>query len=235
MFSTLGGALFLFTFYNLTEYTAARSGAEQAARRAARCLSPSDPECKSVVPNGVAGNPIATWFGYQPSFGPTSVTVDTFRYTGEVTEDLYGAEYNSYEVNTANHQLVWEEEEVRPQRYVGLLNSYANLMADVSIYVAPVSGGPEKVCRLNGVVNLPAGIALHSFKAGGLVLVHGLLLLRDVVMYQMVFGAYLKELIEIIPIVHCLFPILGVQEIHPGCFLVDLQYVILLLKRHQSH
>lgn len=162
MFSTLGGALFLFTFYNLTEYTAARSGAEQAARRAARCLSPSDPECKSVVPNGVAGNPIASWFGYQPSFGPTSVTVDTFRYTGEVTEELYGAEYNSYEVNTANHQLVWEEEEVRPQRYVGLLNSYANLMADVSIYVAPVSGGPEKVCRLNGVVNLPAGIDFTS-------------------------------------------------------------------------
>lgn len=158
LFSTIGGALFLFTFYNLTQYTAARSGAEQAARRAARCLSPSDPECKTVVPAGVVGNPVATWFGFQPAFGPTSVTADTFRYTGEVTEEIYTAEYNSYEVNTSNHQVIWDEEEVRPQRFVGLLNSYANLMADVSVYVAPIAGGPEKVCRLNDVVNLPAGI-----------------------------------------------------------------------------
>jgi len=161
-FSTIGGALFLFSFYNLAEYTAARSGAEQAARRAARCLSPSDPECKSVVPDGITGTPNANWFGYQPSFGPTSVTVDTYRYTGEVTQEIYSAEYNSYEVQTAQHQIIWDEQEVKPQRFVGLLNSYANLMADVTIYVQPIAGGPEKECRLNNVVNLPAGIDFNS-------------------------------------------------------------------------
>ncbi len=162
LFSTIGGAVFLFSFYNLTEYTAARSGAEQAARRAARCLSPSDPECKTSSANGISGSVIADWYGYKASIGASSAIADVYRYTGSVSEERYSAEYSSYEVNTARHQVVWDEVEIRPSRFVGLLNSYANLKADITVYVQPTLGGAEKECRINGVVDLPAGIEFDS-------------------------------------------------------------------------
>jgi hypothetical protein len=133
LFSTIGGAAFLFSFYNLTQFTAAKSAADQAARRAARCLTATDPEtaCRSVIADPGQTFQETEWFGYPRIDGPSEVQVDTYRYSAQVYREQYGARYNSYEVNTANHNVEWDEKTVRPSRFIGLLNSYAVLRADL--------------------------------------------------------------------------------------------------------
>ena len=157
IFSTIGGGAFLFTFYNLTQYTAARSAAEQAARRAARCLTPTDAECKDINPSGLnnSGNQ-NNWFGYRPGTGPTTVQYDAYTYNAQVFATKFGAQYNSYDVLTGNPIVLHQETEIKPTRFLGLLNSYQRLRADVTIYVR--KNRVEKTCRIKEAVQLPAGL-----------------------------------------------------------------------------
>ncbi len=162
MFSTVGGALFLFSFYNLTQFTAAKSAADQAARRVARCLTASDAaeSCRSVLVDTEQTFSEAEWFGYPLVDGPSEVQLDTYQYQGQVYRDVYGASYNSYEVSTANHNVEWAEKSVRPSRFIGLLNSYAVLRADVrGNFERPLPGGgfETRSCTVYNRVEVPFG------------------------------------------------------------------------------
>ncbi len=162
LFSTFGGAVFLLTFYNLAQYTAARSAADQAVRRAVRCLSPSDPECKQTTTSAPNTGTTPTWFGYQPSNGPTSVAMQTYKYDGRVSTSDYGANYNTYEVQTANPIVGYSEASVKPVRLVGLMNSFTTLKADITrrVYKYQNNNGQRilKDCRLKEAVELPSGM-----------------------------------------------------------------------------
>jgi hypothetical protein len=160
MFSTMGGVLFLFSFYNLTQFTAAKSAADQAARRAARCLSVSDSNesCRSIIPNNEQIFTEAEWFGYPRMEGPGDVQLDLYRYAGNVYREEYGANYNSYEVNTGSHIVNWNEKRVRPHRFVGLLNSYARLRADVTQKFINRNTGEVRSCTLTNAVEVPFGL-----------------------------------------------------------------------------
>jgi hypothetical protein len=160
MFSTMGGVAFLFSFYNLTQFTAAKSAADQAARRAARCLSASDPaeSCRSVILNNEQAFTEAEWFGYPRMEGPGEVQLDMYRYTGQVYQEEYGANYNSYEVNTGSPVVTWDEKRVRPHRFIGLLNSYARLRADVTQKFINRNTGVVRSCKLTNAVEVPFGL-----------------------------------------------------------------------------
>ncbi|HMO18828.1 MAG TPA: hypothetical protein PKA63_12110 [Oligoflexia bacterium] len=156
MFSTMGGVVFLLTFYNLTQFTAARSAADQAARRAARCLTTSDAEgnCRAALGN-ITRTEEARWFGYVPENGPGQVQVEMFNYSGSVAADRYGAQYNSYEVELGNPVLQYQEKRIRPTRFIGVLNSYARLFADIEASFE--RGGVVRRCVLRNHVQLPLG------------------------------------------------------------------------------
>ncbi len=157
MVSTFSGTLFLFTFYNLTQYTAARSGAEQAARRAARCLSASDAECRDTVGNGLTDeSQTQNWYGYLPTNGPTTIQVDKYTYNAQVFSSKFSASFNSYDVQTANPIVVHQEVRVKPTRFLGLLNSYQRLRADIEINVKNRVTNAEKSCFLKEAIELPA-------------------------------------------------------------------------------
>lgn len=160
MISTFGGALFLFTFYNVAQYTSARSAAEQAARRAARCLSPSDAECREQNVDPANNENAQDWYGYNPAQGPTTTLVDTYAYTGQVFYQNIGAQYNSYEVQTGNPVVMHTEKAVAPVRFYGLLNSYQLLRADLILQIRNRNTGAIKSCRLFEAVELPTGVQL---------------------------------------------------------------------------
>ena len=158
MFSTIGGAAFLFTFYNLTQYTAARSAADQAARRVSRCLTATDAECKVNAVNGFTnGGGTQQWYGYLPQTGPTTIQVDTYKYNAEVYATNYGANFNSYEILDGNAVLQHQEASIKPARFFGLLNSYQILKADLMINVRNNRTGGSKTCNLKEAVEFPAG------------------------------------------------------------------------------
>lgn len=158
MFSTMGGMVFLLSFYNLTQFTAARSAADQAARRAARCLSTTDPDsaCR-VINNTSERDTPATWFGYPSIDGPGLTQVELFQYSGDITADVYGANYSSYEILTGRPVVNWEEKKVKPLRLFGLLNSYAHLKGD-AVFDVVNGSGQRQSCRINNIVEVPLGV-----------------------------------------------------------------------------
>lgn len=95
-FAVTGGLAFTFMFNDLTRYVAATNAVEQAARKAARCLTPTDADCLSV--NAAAPTGAYDWYGSQQDTMQVS-TAKRYHYSAAVYSQTWSASYTTYETH----------------------------------------------------------------------------------------------------------------------------------------
>lgn len=96
VFSITAGLLFLFTFVDLVRYVQAINAVHQTARRVARCLSPTDPDCISLP--SAPGSLQADWSA-PAVVGKTVITqVNRYNYSARMFREHWVAHYDTYEI-----------------------------------------------------------------------------------------------------------------------------------------
>ena len=122
IFTTSAGVLFLLLFLNLSRYVAARGAVREAARKTARCITPSDPECVSI--DFGSGSALSQqWFGYSSADAgrrAVDLFIPRYRYTAEMIEEVWQGSFNTYEIHRVNQPARLTHYEVPLQRYRAL-------------------------------------------------------------------------------------------------------------------
>ena len=103
MFSTAGGVIFVLLFYNLASYVGTRGALTETARVTARCITPTDPACVSILPDTGYGTEL-DWYG-RTAQTTADVSVRTFRYQASMPSDLWNADFNYYRTNIGDQRF----------------------------------------------------------------------------------------------------------------------------------
>ena len=105
MFSSASGVLFVLLFYNLSTYVGSLGAINETARATARCITPTDPACVTVLssaPDGVEFD----WYARTPEQSISAdVSVRTFRYQASMPSDLWGARLSYYRTNIGDQNF----------------------------------------------------------------------------------------------------------------------------------
>lgn len=136
------GVLSILSFHNLSQYVTGRSAVEQAARKAIRCITPTDPECRSIVQTSPGDREIVEqWYGYHPQVqADRNTSLDFYKYTASIDRRLSTATYHSYEWNMQDVVASWDEVRIPTVDFSGQLNRYASLYGYVKV--------PSEITRL---------------------------------------------------------------------------------------
>jgi hypothetical protein len=112
-FSTAAGVMFVMLFYNLVQYVGTSAAVNEAARKAVRCVSPTDPACVSVAFLQAPNLP-QEWFGYTggESEENAALSVDYYRYGATMTRLQWGADYTTFQIHRARQPVTWTSYEV---------------------------------------------------------------------------------------------------------------------------
>ena len=124
--STAAGVLFITGFLNFVRYLNAINAVEQAARIAARCVSPTDAEClTSQALSAVHDNEVHyRWYGI-PQRKWVSKTAKRFRYSAQMFEDTWEASFTAYRIHRVIEPgLMWRSYTIPLKSFVLPLNSY---------------------------------------------------------------------------------------------------------------
>ena len=154
-FAVFAGVSFALLYVNLSRYVAARGAVQEAARKVARCISATDNPCVHVEAEQPPA--IRDWYGYR-----TRNFVDLYgrsaNYSITMPLDEYRLEIPQYEVLTQQHRIEYENYELPVTRFVGLLNSWAILKADVDVLYRSEGDGEIFRCRLPNHAEIPWGL-----------------------------------------------------------------------------
>ena len=105
MFSSASGVLFVLLFYNLSTYVGSLGAINETARATARCITPTDPACVTVLSSAADGVEF-DWYARTPEQSiSTDVSVRTFRYQASMPSDLWGARFSYYRTNIGDQNF----------------------------------------------------------------------------------------------------------------------------------
>ena len=106
LITTLGGATFALLYLNLARYVAASNAVEQAARKVARCLTPSDPENECVAYDQVVAP--RKWAWSKQVVGETGEErANLVRYQGTMYRADWFADYTTYSIESETPRIGW--------------------------------------------------------------------------------------------------------------------------------
>ena len=124
LFSIFGGVLFVMLFFNLVRYVSAINAVSEAARRTARCLTPTDPDCVVLASNG---EPISDqiWYGVREENRATEYA-DRYRYTASLVSEEAELPVSSYQTHTVRPFIGWTEFSIPVRDYSIEVNRFEN-------------------------------------------------------------------------------------------------------------
>ncbi|MCB0359364.1 MAG: hypothetical protein KDD44_07000, partial [Bdellovibrionales bacterium] len=148
VFSILAGLVVAGLFVNVTRYVGGTAAVEQAARRAARCLTPSDPDCVSY---SAEFPPLEkNWFQKRYTAVPVE-TAGTYNYTAEFTQLAFNATYPTYLVHVVTPTLSWDSSSVPLKAFTAEVNQHEVVEARVhGCAVRSTASGAAPVNALGG-------------------------------------------------------------------------------------
>ena len=130
-FSTVGGLLALLLFFNLIRYVAASNAVGQGARKAMRCVSPTDGGCISTV--RYQGEPdVWRWFGQDIDLA-TRRRADRHTYTASMNRETWQLSYDYFNVHHVIPQLTVPQYEVPQYEYQPKLNEFERVYTSVLV------------------------------------------------------------------------------------------------------
>lgn len=134
LFSTFGGLAFALLFYNFVQFVAANAALREAARKGARCLTPTDPACVQLQLESASGLN-QEWWGYTGGSSSALVSLDYYRYTGNLTRLTWQAAYDTFSLHKAFQAAVLDVSHVPVRTYRPLFSPAAKTVK--SVYASP--------------------------------------------------------------------------------------------------
>ncbi len=120
--SMLSGLLAILLFADLIRFTVASHAVQQAARKAARCLTPTDPKCVSSDATSPPGE--RDWYASHRGSRET-LWVDRFFYEGIAHLQLWEASFSGYRIHLVQKPPVrWSALQIPFKTFQGGLNRY---------------------------------------------------------------------------------------------------------------
>ncbi len=122
LFSIFGGVLFVMLFLNLVRYVSAVNAVSEAARKTARCLTPTDPDCVVLAANG---EPVSdqVWYGVREE-SRTTEYADRYSYTGSLVAEEAFLPVTNYQTHRVRPFISWTEYPIPLRNYSLELNRF---------------------------------------------------------------------------------------------------------------
>ena len=118
-------------FYNLLQYVAAIGAIEQSARKAMRCLRPSEGDC-ALYESEDLGSGLRSWYGYAEAANIQLILqAQMASYSAWMMAKDFTAEYQVYQVYSNKPEVSIFSAQVPRKRFVGILNMWADFWYQV--------------------------------------------------------------------------------------------------------
>lgn len=132
LLSVGGGFLFTFVFFDFVRFIGSTGAVEQSARAAARCVTPTDPECATLQS---ANNSVGfDWYGVTQGTPQTSETfVDRYQYTAWMQQQPWTLSYSTYEVKSRLPVAELKTLSIPVKEFEAPLNSHLQGLSTIQI------------------------------------------------------------------------------------------------------
>ena len=151
---------FLSLSWDLSRYLVALNAVQAASEATARCLLSSNVHCGDISAQREL-NEVREWFGY-----PIVERQEVFAYTKDIEVQVKGGAYQvqvpTYNLQRYQRGLSLTKSVVPVTEFVGVLNSWAILRADISVNVEHTASGRQFLCVLKNGVEVPWGVDFSS-------------------------------------------------------------------------
>jgi len=130
IYATTGGILATLLFYNLVRYVGATNAVEQAARKAARCITPTDPECMAYAREASAYD--LKWLGIHRD-ELKQHRVEVHSYNASMNRETWEQRYDTYETHMVTPVVEWRTYQTPITSYARKVNPFERRCAYLEV------------------------------------------------------------------------------------------------------